>query len=60
VTRDQLTWRPADPEIPTSLGDMADFGNISKNVQIALYLALILGHEHLLHPNPGRFMETFL
>ena len=47
----------ADPEISAGLGYMPSLFSVPQYPKFALYLALVLGHEHLLLPRNGRLME---
>ncbi|GGA61952.1 hypothetical protein GCM10011499_35320 [Pelagibacterium lentulum] len=47
----------ADAEISTGFGDVTGLVCVLKNTKFARNLALILVHEHLLHPRNGRVME---
>ena len=47
----------ADSKIAASPGDVTDLLGVSQYPQLALNLALILGHEHLLLPKPGRLKK---
>jgi len=47
----------ADAEISTGFGDVSGFVCVLENTKFARNLALILVHEHLLHPRNGRVME---
>jgi len=47
----------ANPKISAGLGYMPSLFSVPQYPKFALYLALILVHEHLLLPKAGRLME---
>jgi hypothetical protein len=47
----------ADAKISTGLGDVTGLFCVTQNTKLARDLALILAHEHLLHPGMGSLLE---
>lgn len=48
---------PGDPKVLAGLGNMAVFFSVAKDTQLALNLAFVCVHEHLLSPKIGKLKE---